>query len=120
MRNLSWEQPYGMPTLMMANLHNNVSAFTDHANPFTQFNTHSHSSSSIFGRSALPSLTTESMMLLRQQMDESNHEMVNLLTQQIDTMFNPLIQDTNQSYQALATQMGRIEYFFAHPQIVHQ
>ena len=53
------------------------------------------------------------MNLLRQQMDESNHEMVNLLTQQIGTVFNSLIRDTNQSYQALTTQMGRIADFFA-------
>jgi len=46
------------------------------------------------------------MMLFRQQIDESNHEMVNLLTQQIGTEFNPLVQNTNQGYQALATQMG--------------
>lgn len=36
-------------------------------------------------------LTTNSMLSIRQQMDESNHEMVNMLTQQIGTMFNPLI-----------------------------
>jgi len=36
-------------------------------------------------------------------MDESNHEMVNMLTQQIGTVFNSLIQNTNQSYQMLAT-----------------
>lgn len=35
-----------------------------------------------------------------------------ILTQQIGTMFNPLIQTTNQVYQALATQMGRITDFF--------
>jgi len=35
-------------------------------------------------------------------------------------VFNPLIQNTNQSYQALATQMGRITYFFAPPQTVYQ
>ena len=51
-------------------------------------------------------------------MDESNHEMVNLLTQQMGTVFNPLIRDTNQSYQALTTQMGRITDFFAPPQPV--
>ena len=73
-------------------------------------NVHSPSSSSIFGRNTLPPLTTDSMNLLRQQMDESNHEMVNLLTQ---TAFNPLIRDTNRSYQAFTTQMGRIEDFFA-------
>jgi hypothetical protein len=104
---------------MMANLHN-TPAFTEHANPFTPFNKHSPSSSSVFGRSALPTLTTESMMLFRQQMDESNHEMVNLLTQQIGTVFNPLIQTTNQGYQALATQIGRIAYFFTPSQTVYQ
>jgi hypothetical protein len=51
-------------------------------------------------------LTTASVLSLRQQMDESNHDMVNLLTQQIGTFFNPLIQNTNDSYQMLAYQMG--------------
>jgi len=84
------DKPYGMPTSMMENFHN-IPPFTEHANPFTPFNTHSPSSSSVFGRSSLPALTTESMMLFRQQMDESNHEMVNLLIQQIVTVFNPLV-----------------------------
>ena len=53
-------------------------------------------------------------------MDESNHEMVNLLTQQIGTVFNPLIRDTNRSYQALTTQMARITDFSAPPQQVFQ
>ncbi|WJX94328.1 hypothetical protein P8452_75757 [Trifolium repens] len=57
-------------------------------------------------------LTTASVLSLRQQMDESNHDMVNLLTQQIGTVFNPLIQNTNDSYQMLAYQMGRIADFF--------
>ena len=35
-------------------------------------------------------------------------------------MFNPLIRDTNRSYQALTTQMGRITDFFAPPQPVYQ
>jgi len=114
MQSLSREQPYGMPSSMMANLHNNVSAPADH-NPFTSFNTHSPSSFSVFGRSSLPTLTTESMMLFRKQMDERNHEMVHLLTQQIGTMFNPFIKSTNQSYQALVTQIGRITDLFAPP-----
>jgi hypothetical protein len=46
--------------------------------------------------------------------------MVNILTQKVGLVFNPLIQNTNQSYQALATQIGRITYFFASPQPVHQ
>jgi len=120
MPNFSREQPYGMPTSLMINLHDNEFALTEHVHPFTQFNSHSPSSSSTFGRNALPALTTKSMMCLRQQMDESSHEMVNLLIQQISTVFNPLIQNTNQSYQALAIQMGRIADFFSPPQTVHQ
>jgi len=46
-QNFSKDQPYGMPTSMMANLHNNP-AFTEHANPFTLFNPHSPSSSSFW------------------------------------------------------------------------
>ena len=41
-----------------------------------------------------------------------------MLTQQVGIMFNLLIQSTNQSYQALATQMERISDFFVPPQPV--
>jgi len=119
-QNVSREQPYGMPTSMMANVLNSASVFAYQANLFTMHNIHSPSSSSIFGRNTLPPLTTDSINVLRQQMDESNHEMVNLLTQQIGTMFNPLIRETNRSYQALITQMGRISDFFAPQQPVYQ
>jgi hypothetical protein len=78
-QNSSRDQPYSKPTLMMEIFHN-IPAFTEHANPFTPFNRHSPSSTSIFGRSTLPTLTIESMMLFRQQMDECNHEMVNFDT----------------------------------------
>ncbi|KEH40930.1 hypothetical protein MTR_1g037660 [Medicago truncatula] len=114
------EQPYGMPTSMIASFHNNASTFADHPIPFTPYNVNSPSGSSVFGQNAPPALTIESMIFLRQQMDESNHDMINMLTQQIDTIFNPLIQNTNQSYQALAIQMERIEGFFAPPQPGHQ
>jgi len=77
-QNISREQPYGMPTSMMANVHNSATVFVDQANPFVMHNVHSPSSSSTFGRNTLP-LTTDSMNLLRQQIDESNHEMVNFL-----------------------------------------
>jgi len=117
--NFSMDQPYGMPTSMMANSHNNP-AFTEHASLFTPFNSHSPSSSNVFHINVPPTLTIESIMLFRKQMDESNHEMVDLLTHQIGTVFNPLIQNTDQGYQALATQMGRIVDFFAPPQIVYQ
>ncbi|MCI42228.1 hypothetical protein A2U01_0063464 [Trifolium medium] len=48
-------------------------------------------------------------------MDESNHDMVNLLTHQIGIVFNHLIQSTNDSYQMLAYQMSRIADFFGTP-----
>jgi len=96
-QNVSREQLYGMPISMVANVHNSASIFADQANLFVMHNVHSPSGSSTFGRNTLP-LTTYLMNLLRQQMDERNHEMVNLLTQQIGTAFNPLIRDTNRSY----------------------
>jgi len=45
-------------------------------------------------------------MALRQQMEDTNHEMVNMLIQQIGTVFNPPIQQTHNSYQTLTDQMG--------------
>jgi len=77
MQNVPREQPYGMPTSMMANVQNSAPVFADQANPFTMHNVHSPSSSSIFGQNTLPPLTTDSMNLLRQQMDESNHNAAN-------------------------------------------
>ena len=79
MQNFTREQPYGMLTFMMASLHNNASTFVDHENPLTPYNAHSPSSLSIFGRNAPLALTPKSRISLRQQMDESNHEMVNML-----------------------------------------
>jgi hypothetical protein len=53
-------------------------------------------------------LANASLAALRQQMEDCNHEMVNMLTQQIGTVFNPLIRDTHNSYLALSDQMRRI------------
>jgi len=114
------EQPYGMPASIMTSLQNNASIFGDNVIPFTSYHTNIPPPSSIHGRNTPQTLTTYSLMFLRQQMDERNHDMVNMLTQQIDTIFNPLNQNTNQSYQTLATQMGRISNFFTPVQLVHQ
>jgi len=65
MQNVSREQPYGMPTSLMADVRNSASLFVDQANLFTMHNVHSPSSSSIFGRNTLPPLTTDWMNLLR-------------------------------------------------------
>ncbi|XP_057452397.1 uncharacterized protein LOC130744220 [Lotus japonicus] len=64
------------------------------------------------------SLTNTSVNVLRQQMDDSNHEMVNMLAQQIGTVFNHFIQNTNESYQQLTRQMGRIADAFGVPRTV--
>lgn len=45
-------------------------------------------------------------------MDESNHEMLRMLSQQMGTIFNPLIQNTTQTNQQMTTQMTRIADFF--------
>lgn len=47
------------------------------------------------------SLNMTSMMAIRQQMDESNLELVNTPTQQMETIFNPLIENLNQTYEVL-------------------
>jgi hypothetical protein len=65
-------------------------------------------------------LTNTSVLAIRQQMDDSNHEMVNMLTQQLGTVINPLIQNTNDSYQMLTNQMSRMADFFGAPPIQQQ
>lgn len=42
--------------------------------------------------------TTDYLVTMRQKMDKSNHEMVNMLTQQIGAVFNSLIQNTIENY----------------------
>ncbi|WJX62943.1 hypothetical protein P8452_47885 [Trifolium repens] len=94
---------YGMPTTTMASLYNWPSI-------------ESSPSSSAMGNRGNPlNLTNNSMNALRQQMDESNHDMVNALTQQIGTVFNPVLQTANDNYLLLANQMGRMADFFGAP-----
>ncbi|KAK2409728.1 hypothetical protein QL285_045140 [Trifolium repens] len=110
--------PYGMPTTMMQGLQTSASLFTE-----TAPSVFAPNNPGIF-RSATgnntPTLTNTALVTMKQQMDDSNHDMVNMLTQQIDTVFNPLIQNTNQSYQLLANQMGRIADFFGAPHVPNQ
>lgn len=49
-------------------------------------------------------------------MDESNHEMVQMLTQTLTTVLNPLIQNTTQSNQHMTTQVARMSEFLGIPQ----
>lgn len=48
-------------------------------------------------------------------MDDGNLKLVNTLTQQMGTIFNPLITNTNQTYELLENQMGRIADLFGTP-----
>lgn len=68
-----------------------------------------------FGPQIMPTLTTNYVMVMRHHMEESNHDMVNTLTQQMGIIFNSLIQIMNQSCQQLETQMNRIIDFFGTP-----
>ncbi|MCI18025.1 myb-related transcription factor, partial [Trifolium medium] len=58
--------------------------------------------------SSLSNITNTTLQSLRQQIDDSNHEMVNMMTQQMATVFNPVIENSNAAYQALATRMSQI------------
>jgi len=77
----------------MAGLHTNPSSFSESLNVM-----HSllfHPGVGFPGSNPQQSLTNASLMDLRQQMENTNHEMVIMLTQQIGTVFNPLIQQTH-------------------------
>ncbi|KAK2435120.1 hypothetical protein QL285_020199 [Trifolium repens] len=110
--------PYGMPTTMMQGLQTSALLFTETApGVYVPNNPGTFGSAT---RNNTSALTNTALAAMRQQMDDSNHDMVNMLTQQIGTVFNPLIQNTNQSYQLLANQMGRIADFFGAPQVPNQ
>jgi hypothetical protein len=111
--------PYGIPTTLMQGINTSPSLFSETMpGVYTPLNQHLASSSTT--RNGAPPLTNTSLMSLRQQMDESDNDMVNMLTQQIGTVFNPLIQNTNQTYHLFATQMGRMADFFGAPHVPNQ
>ena len=70
--------PYGMPTSMMQGLQTSASLFTESAPGVFVPNNQIISGSAT--RNVNPSLTNAALNALRQQMDESNHDMVNMLT----------------------------------------
>src|ERR1044072_5069202 len=127
----SREYSFGMPASVMAGIGRHPPLHTDNAvavssplNPYQASGSTVHSNfrqnqpQASFGfnqNTLLPPITTNSVQVLRQTMDESNHEMVNTLTKQIGDVFNHLINNTNNYYQLLAQQMGRIAEFFGTP-----
>ena len=84
------EQPYGMPTSVMASLQNTSSIFSEHVVNVTSplqgsgsgVNMGRNNQTLGLGYSAqMPNLTTNSASYLRQQMDESNHDMGQMFAQ---------------------------------------
>ncbi|MCI26081.1 hypothetical protein A2U01_0047274, partial [Trifolium medium] len=65
--------------------------------------------------SSLSNITNTTLQSLRQQMDDSNQEMVNMMTQQMVTIFNPIVENSNAAYQALATRMSQIAEMLGAP-----
>ena len=58
-----------------------------------------------------PANTVKSLVVFRQQIDESHHDLANLLTQQMATILNPLIATNNARLEQLAKQVGHITQF---------
>src|ERR1044072_365270 len=120
----SREYSFGMPASLMAGIGTHPPLYTDNAvavssplNPYQGSGSAVHSNfrqnqpQTGFGlnqNALLPPITTNPVQVLRQTMDESNHEMVNTLTRQIGDVFNPLINNTNNTSQLLAQQMGSV------------
>lgn len=68
----------------------------------------------------MPNLTNNSAAVIRHQMDESNHDMVQMLAQTMGTILNPLIEDTTQSNQQMAAHMMRLANFSGVSQPPHR
>jgi len=88
--------PYGMPLSLLQGLHTSPSTFSENVN--VRLPHLFEPGKSVPFRTPQQCLTNASLAALRQQMEDSNHEMFNQVTQQIGTIINPLIRDTNNSY----------------------
>jgi hypothetical protein len=60
-------------------------------------------------------LSNTSIAVLRQQMDNSNHELVNMLTDQMGTVFNLVIQESAEINRQVANQLKRLCNFLGAP-----
>ncbi|MED6186594.1 hypothetical protein PIB30_068257 [Stylosanthes scabra] len=59
--------------------------------------------------------TTESLAVFRQQIEESHHDLVNLLTQQMATMLTPMIENNNARIDQVAQQVNELAENFNPP-----
>lgn len=120
------KHPYGMPTSTMTSLHNTTSTFTKHVGNTPLPLQGSNLAINNMVRISQPlgmgftiqtsNLTNHYAAVIRQQIDESNHEIVQMLANQMNTIFNPLIQNTTQTNKQIAAQMTHIVDFFGVPQ----
>ncbi|XP_050918332.1 uncharacterized protein LOC127135734 [Lathyrus oleraceus] len=60
-------------------------------------------------------LSNTSIAVLRQQMNDSNHELVNMLTNQMGTVFNPVIQESAETNRQVANQLTHLCNFLGAP-----
>ncbi|KEH27909.1 hypothetical protein MTR_5g049110 [Medicago truncatula] len=116
---------YGIPTSSTQTSHTSTLVFPENSN-MTIPPLSNQGENISFGRSQqafIPfgspqqSLTNASINALRQTMADTNHDMVNMVTQQVTTVINPFIQETNSSYQSISQQMWRIADFLGAPQV---
>ncbi|KAJ1422771.1 hypothetical protein SESBI_12817 [Sesbania bispinosa] len=109
--------PYGMPYGFLTNVGTSPSTFSKVVTtlaPLGRGTVSGLNTSSVgiplqnFGSNPSTSITNTTLNSIRQQMDEINHEMVNMLAQQMTNVVNPLVESTNLNYNVLARQMARI------------
>ena len=104
---LNREPLYGMPTSELASLTNATSTVSDPlvsaSSPLqgSGVGMANRSRTQLLGgmSQVMHGLTNASTAVMRQQIDESNHDMVQMLAQTLSTVLNPLIQNTTQSNQ---------------------
>ena len=60
-------------------------------------------------------ISNETLEVFRQQIDHSNHEMVNTLTNHMASILNPMVRMTNESYQQMNAILTRIGNSLAIP-----
>ncbi|MED6186665.1 hypothetical protein PIB30_068871 [Stylosanthes scabra] len=108
--NAGWP-PYGLPQNYNPPFVN--SNFGNNSNPAFQFGSVPNSNNQFFpemsrsvGASSLnPGV---SIQTVRQLIDESHLDLVNLLTQHLTSILNPIMADTNSKYDYLANQVERV------------
>ncbi|XP_058788296.1 uncharacterized protein LOC131662505 [Vicia villosa] len=61
-------------------------------------------------------LSNTYVVVLRQQMDDNNHELVNMLTNQMGTVFNPIVQELTESNRQVVDLLTRLCNYLGAPQ----